>query len=94
MVPPEGWLRDLGSANLRVYSHAFGQAGDTARIQELWREMEKRGVRRSAITLGCLTQAFVTNGESEEAWQLFDKQFNIIRAVPAGALQNAMELYT
>ena len=52
---------------------AYCQAGDAARVRELWPEMEGRGVKRTGITLGCLTQAFVTNGESEEAWWLIDQ---------------------
>jgi len=52
-----------------------GQAGDTARVRELWHEMEERGVKPTAITLGCLTEALVASGEAEEAWLLIDQQF-------------------
>merc|ERR1719401_2925379 len=53
---------------------AYGQAGDTARVRELWQEMEERGVKPTSITLGCMTEALVTNNEAEEAWQLLHNQ--------------------
>merc|ERR1719491_384667 len=53
---------------------AYGQAGDLARVRELWQEMEEQGVKPTSITLGCLTEAFVINGCTDEAWELIHKQ--------------------
>merc|ERR1719512_671458 len=49
---------------------AYGQARDVARVRELWQEMEEQGVKPTAITLGCLTEALVINGYPDEAWDL------------------------
>merc|ERR1719401_13622 len=53
---------------------AYGQAGDVIRVQELWNEMEERGVTPTSITLGCMTEALVTNSQADEAWQLLQSQ--------------------
>merc|ERR1719188_1917672 len=53
---------------------AYGQAGNVARVRELWQEMEQQGVKPTAITLGCLTEALVINGYPDEAWELIQKQ--------------------
>merc|ERR1719330_2042589 len=53
---------------------AYGQARDVARVRELWQEMEEQGVKPTAITLGCLTEALVINGYPDEAWELLQKQ--------------------
>ncbi|CAK0789789.1 unnamed protein product [Prorocentrum cordatum] len=55
---------------------AYGQAGDVARVRELWQEMEERGVKPTSITLGCMTEALVVNGEAEEAFQLLHQQLD------------------
>jgi len=52
---------------------AFGQAGQTAQILELWAEMESRGVQPTQITLGCLTEALVRCGEAPRAWDIIHK---------------------
>merc|ERR1719401_70013 len=53
---------------------AYGQAGNVVRVHELWDEMEERGVKPTSITLGCMTEALVTNHQFEEAWQLLHSQ--------------------
>jgi len=53
---------------------AYGQAGDVVRVRELWNEMEERGVKPTSITLGCMTEALVTNNQADEAWQLVHTQ--------------------
>jgi pentatricopeptide repeat protein len=53
---------------------AYGQAGDVTRVHELWHEMEERGVKPSAITLGCMTEALVINNQADEALQLIHAQ--------------------
>lgn len=49
---------------------AYGQAGDCARVHELWREMDETGVKPTSITLGCMAEALVVNGQAQEAWDL------------------------
>merc|ERR1719324_197669 len=53
---------------------AYGQSGDVARVRELWREMEERGVKPTSITLGCMTEALVANQQADEAWELLHNQ--------------------
>lgn len=53
---------------------AYGQAGDASRVQELWQEMEERGVKPTSITVGCMVEALVANGLAEEAWELVHAQ--------------------
>merc|ERR1719218_137831 len=52
---------------------AYGQAHDVERLWELWTEMTERGVRSTAITLGCMVDALVKNESVESAWQLVHK---------------------
>mmetsp|Transcript_102229 Transcript_102229/g.284765 ORF Transcript_102229/g.284765 Transcript_102229/m.284765 type:complete len:1078 (+) Transcript_102229:112-3345(+) len=56
---------------------AYGQAGDVARVQELWAEMEERGVKPTSITLGCMAEALVTNNQAQEAWELIHRQLEL-----------------
>eukprot|EP00928_Gymnodinium_smaydae_P013511 TRINITY_DN14925_c0_g1_i1.p1 TRINITY_DN14925_c0_g1~~TRINITY_DN14925_c0_g1_i1.p1 ORF type:complete len:1086 (-),score=258.09 TRINITY_DN14925_c0_g1_i1:259-3516(-) len=53
---------------------AYGQAGDVNRVRELWAEMQECGVKPTAITLGCMTEALVMNHQAEEALQLLHKE--------------------
>jgi len=55
---------------------AYGQAGDVVRVRELWHEMAERDVKPTAITLGCMAEALVANGEAEEAWDLIHTQLD------------------
>eukprot|EP00746_Dinoflagellata_sp_MGD_P120325 gnl/MRDRNA2_/MRDRNA2_55902_c0_seq2.p1 gnl/MRDRNA2_/MRDRNA2_55902_c0~~gnl/MRDRNA2_/MRDRNA2_55902_c0_seq2.p1 ORF type:complete len:406 (+),score=96.67 gnl/MRDRNA2_/MRDRNA2_55902_c0_seq2:87-1304(+) len=49
---------------------AYGQSHDVNRIWELWHEMASRGVKPTAITLGCMVDALVMNSRVDEAWTL------------------------
>jgi len=53
---------------------AYGQANDVVHVRELWLEMEESGVKPTAITLGCMVEALVANGEADEAWELVHQQ--------------------
>lgn len=53
---------------------AYGQVNDIVRVRELWSEMEEGGVKPTAITLGCMVEALVANGEADEAWELVHQQ--------------------
>merc|ERR1719410_3281436 len=49
---------------------AFGQARNMEQVRSLWKDMIARGVEPSAVTLGCMVEALVVNGETDEAWLL------------------------
>jgi len=49
---------------------AFGQARNIDHVRRLWNDMNTRGIEQSAVTLGCMVEALVVNGEADEAWLL------------------------
>merc|ERR1740117_786792 len=49
---------------------AYGQMWDVKRVWELWGEMTSNNVQPTAITLGCMIEALVSNRRTAEAWQL------------------------
>jgi len=53
---------------------AYGQAGDIVRVRDLWREMSEYGIKPTSITLGCMTEALVSNKKADEAWELLNAQ--------------------
>jgi len=72
----KGGFRNLTAPAYGSMIKAYGQAGDITRVKELWQEMEELGVKPTAITLGCMTEALVTNNNADEAWDLVHKQFD------------------
>mmetsp|Transcript_58723 Transcript_58723/g.109970 ORF Transcript_58723/g.109970 Transcript_58723/m.109970 type:complete len:850 (-) Transcript_58723:43-2592(-) len=49
---------------------AFGQAQDVQRVRSLWKHMDSRKVKLTAVTLGCMVEALVANNNAAEAWEL------------------------
>jgi pentatricopeptide repeat protein len=49
---------------------AYGQSRDITQVWALWNLMLSREVRPTSITLGCMVEALVINGCTEEAWRL------------------------
>jgi len=49
---------------------AYGKARDVERVWTLWCEMRKRNVKPTSITLGCMVDALVKNGQADEAFDL------------------------
>merc|ERR1740117_2479372 len=49
---------------------AYGQMWDVKRVWELWGEMTSNNVQPTAITLGCMIEALVSNRRTAEAWKL------------------------
>merc|ERR1719183_453150 len=49
---------------------AYSQARDVERMWELWAEMDKRRVKPTAVTLGCMVDGLVKNQDVEAAWDL------------------------
>jgi len=66
----QGGLVALSSPTYGSMIKAYGQAHDVERMWELWNEMEKRQVKPTAITLGCMIDALVKNRCVEDAWNL------------------------
>merc|ERR1719331_1502449 len=69
-----GGLGALSAPSYGSMIKAFGQAGDTAQVHTLWIEMEQHGVKPSPITLGCMVEALVVNGQATEAWDLVRRE--------------------
>jgi len=71
-----------GFANLTAPTYgsmikAYGQAGNVIRVRELWEEMAERNILPTSITLGCMTEALVSNRLADEALELLHSQFEL-----------------
>jgi pentatricopeptide repeat protein len=66
----QGGLIGLSAPTYGSMIKAYGQARDIERMWELWHEMEKRQVKATAVTIGCMIDALVKNGCVEDAWNL------------------------
>merc|ERR1719161_1266035 len=66
----QGSLIALSAPTYGSMIKAYGHAGDLERMWELWGEMEKRQVKPTAITLGCMVDALAKNHQVEDAWSL------------------------
>merc|ERR1719487_514402 len=49
---------------------AYGHAKDIAGIWRCWKEMRSRHIKPTSITLGCMVEAIVGNGDTEGAFDL------------------------
>jgi len=49
---------------------AYGYARDLPSIWRCWKEMRSRHIKPTAITMGCMVEAIVNNGDSEGAFDL------------------------
>jgi len=52
---------------------AYGSVQDIQGVWETWREMQRRHIPPNAVTLGCMTEALVQNGEPEAAYELINE---------------------
>merc|ERR1719158_609994 len=66
----KGGLAGLTAPTYGSMIKAYGRARDIERVLELWAEMRRRHVRPTSITLGCMVDALVCNGQPDEAHQL------------------------
>merc|ERR1719335_27116 len=66
----QGGLVALSAPTYGSMIKAYGQARDLERMWKLWHEMEKRQVKPTAVTIGCMIDALVKNGCVEDAWHL------------------------
>merc|ERR1719504_553753 len=65
-----GGLAGLTAPTYGSMIKAYGRARDIERVRELWREMRRRHVTPTSITLGCVIYALVNNGFPDEAFLL------------------------
>jgi pentatricopeptide repeat protein len=72
----KGCLRNLAAPAYGSMIKAYGQAGNMVRVHELWLEMGELGVKPTAITLGCMTEAMVMNDQANEALELVREQYD------------------
>jgi len=49
---------------------AYGHAKDMAGVWRYWKEMRSRHVKPTSITIGCMVEAVVTNGDVDGAYEL------------------------
>jgi len=74
----ESQLKQLGSKGVAINgSHtygslikAYGHAHDVGGIWRCWKEMRSRHIKPTSITLGCMVEAVVSNGDPEGAYDL------------------------
>jgi pentatricopeptide repeat protein len=67
-----------GNGNLAVTSShtfgslikAYGRANDIDGVWRWWKEMRTRHIKPTCITLGCMVEAVVSNGDTEGAYEL------------------------
>merc|ERR1719160_715997 len=65
-----GGLAGLTAPTYGSMIKAYGRARDIERVRELWREMRRRNVTPTSITLGCMVDALVRNSLPDEALSL------------------------
>jgi len=63
-------ITGLSSETYGSMIKAYGRARDTKRVWELWEQMTKSNAQLTSITLGCMVEALVANGQCNEALTL------------------------
>jgi len=66
----EGGSVITGSHTFGSLIKAYGHARDIGGVWRCWKEMRSRHVRPTSITLGCMVEAVVNNGDAEGAYDL------------------------
>lgn len=59
-----------GSHTFGSLIKAYGHARDMDGVWRCWKDMRSRHVRPTSITLGCMVEAVVSNGDTEGAYEL------------------------
>merc|ERR1719182_593262 len=59
-----------GSHTFGSLIKAYGHAKDIAGVWRCWKEMRSRHIKPTSITLGCMVEAVVSNGDTEGAFEL------------------------
>jgi len=83
----EKFLQQGASANLTAPTYgsmikAYGHARDVKRVWHLWDQMLFHHVQPTSVTLGCMVEALVANGRTDEAWQLAQKMWDDVNCRP------------
>merc|ERR1719379_1830780 len=63
-------LSVTGSHTFGSLIKAYGHAQDIDGVWRCWKEMRSRHIRPTSITMGCMVEAVVTNGDTEGAYEL------------------------
>ncbi|KAF4692881.1 hypothetical protein FOZ60_012383 [Perkinsus olseni] len=71
-----GLLKGLTAPTYGSMIKAYGHAKDLRKVWALWTEMRHRAVKPTAITLGCMVDALVTNRYPEDALLLIHEMLN------------------
>merc|ERR1719326_2501738 len=66
----KGGISVSGSHTFGSLIKAYGHARDIDGIWRCWKEMRSRHIKPTSITLGCMVEAIVTNGDVEGAYEL------------------------
>mmetsp|Transcript_37999 Transcript_37999/g.104493 ORF Transcript_37999/g.104493 Transcript_37999/m.104493 type:complete len:1114 (+) Transcript_37999:133-3474(+) len=66
----EGRLNVNSSHAIGSLIKAYGFAGDVDGVWRCWKEMRSRQIRPTSVTLGCMVEAVVSNGDAEGAYDL------------------------
>lgn len=73
---------------------AYGQTRDVDRVWALWNDLTERGVKISAMTVGCMVEALVQNGQVEQAYTLVTERLPADKGVNAEGLVNCVVFST
>jgi len=71
----QGAAANLTAPTFGAMIKAYGHARDVKRVWHLWEQMAVHHVLPTPVTLGCMVEALVANGRSEEAWQVAQKMW-------------------
>merc|ERR1719333_1060146 len=52
---------------------AYGHAKDLTSVWRCWKEMRSRHIKPTSITMGCMVEAIVNNGDTEGAFDLIQQ---------------------
>merc|ERR1719379_2422151 len=63
-------LSVTGSHTFGSLIKAYGHAKDIDGVWRCWKEMRSRHIKPTSITLGCMVEAVVSNGDTEGAYEL------------------------
>merc|ERR1719162_601401 len=78
-------MRKLQGRGAHTYGsiiRAYGFVNDVAGAWETWREMRKRHIVPTAVTLGCMVEAVVSNGDPEAGYELIQDMLNDTQCCP------------
>eukprot|EP00930_Biecheleria_cincta_P026116 TRINITY_DN18468_c0_g1_i1.p1 TRINITY_DN18468_c0_g1~~TRINITY_DN18468_c0_g1_i1.p1 ORF type:complete len:1085 (+),score=233.95 TRINITY_DN18468_c0_g1_i1:127-3381(+) len=62
-----------GSHTFGSLIKAYGHARDVDSVWRCWREMRNRRIKPTSITVGCMIEAVVSNGDPSGAWDLIQE---------------------